>query len=378
MLHVSLGTAMGALSSAAAAAMKCQDFTIAMDLTARSAILDLPVLTTEAEVTEFHLNLAQQGNNLTGRLLKGYKDVSGSYNIRATYCEPEDGPGETLQIMTHGIGFDRSYWDIDYDNGNYSYVASAVQNHGYSTLAYDRLGVGESDKLLDVQIYLEVAALERLTDLAREGKLSPKIDAKYEKIVHLGHSFGSAITYNLVNQRPEISQGIVLQGYSHVPDFMGLFALGVNHVPVKKIPQLAMKYPKGYVTPGTRNGVQIAHFGPGDYDESMLDRAFMRAQPNTPGEILTVGSGGDIPSAFTGPSMVITGERDVPFCGGDCHATGAIDDKFSNLIEASGPMFPHASPFNATVVPGAGHGLNMGYSHEFTFDAILDFLDRHV
>lgn len=41
-------------------------------------------------------------------------------------------------------------------------------------------------------------------------------------------------------------------------------------------------------------------------------------------------------------------------------------------------MFPHASPFNATVVPGAGHGLNMGYSHEFTFDAILDFLDRHV
>lgn len=71
MLHVSVGTAMGALSSAAAAAMKCQDFTIAMDLTARSAILNLPVLTTEAEVTEFHLNLAQQGNNLTGRLLKG-------------------------------------------------------------------------------------------------------------------------------------------------------------------------------------------------------------------------------------------------------------------------------------------------------------------
>ena len=69
MVHISIGAAVGAVSSVAAA-IRCQDFTVSMDLTARSAILDLPVLTTEAEVTEFHLNLAQQGNNYTDKLLK--------------------------------------------------------------------------------------------------------------------------------------------------------------------------------------------------------------------------------------------------------------------------------------------------------------------
>lgn len=59
-------------------------------------------------------------------------------------------------------------------------------------------------------------------------------------------------------------------------------------------------------------------------------------------------------------------------------ATSAIDDKFPNLIASSEPMFPNASPFNATVIPNAGHGLNLGYSSSGAFDAILEFIDLHV
>lgn len=59
-------------------------------------------------------------------------------------------------------------------------------------------------------------------------------------------------------------------------------------------------------------------------------------------------------------------------------ATSAVDNQFPNLIEASGPMFPNASPFNATVVPEAGHGLFLGYSHLRAFDSIFDFLDAHL
>lgn len=58
--------------------------------------------------------------------------------------------------------------------------------------------------------------------------------------------------------------------------------------------------------------------------------------------------------------------------------TSAINDTADNLILASKPMFPNASPFNATVVPKAGHGLNLGYSSAGAYDTIFSFLDQHL
>ena len=55
-------------------------------------------------------------------------NVSGSYCIAATHCTPDSGPGKALQILTHGIGFDRSYWDFPAVHGrNYSYVNAALE-----------------------------------------------------------------------------------------------------------------------------------------------------------------------------------------------------------------------------------------------------------
>lgn len=36
-----------------------------------------------------------------------YKTVSGKYELGATYCEPDHGPSDVVQILTHGVGFDR-------------------------------------------------------------------------------------------------------------------------------------------------------------------------------------------------------------------------------------------------------------------------------
>lgn len=61
--------------------------------------------------------------------------------------------------------------------------------------------------------------------------------------------------------------------------------------------------------------------------------------------------------------------------------TAAIKDSAPdapNLLALSSGSFANASPFNATVVPGAGHGLNLGYSHTFTYNTMLEFLDAHV
>jgi hypothetical protein len=58
--------------------------------------------------------------------------------------------------------------------------------------------------------------------------------------------------------------------------------------------------------------------------------------------------------------------------------TDAIGNSAPNLIAFSKQFFPQASTFNATVVPGTGHGMNMEYSHPVTYGAMLDFLDSKL
>jgi pimeloyl-ACP methyl ester carboxylesterase len=233
--------------------------------------------------------------------------MSGQYKLAATYCEPDHGPGHALQILTHGVGFDRSYWDFPYASYHYSYVNRAL-DAGYSTLTWDRLGIGHSshgDPVNEIQIFLEIAALKALTELARGGELHG-VSHKFDKTVHLGHSFGSAMTYGLTAMYPNITDAIVLTGFSQVPQYMAYFALGGNFAPVSDNPILAKQYAVGYVAPKDSIGVHINFFGPCDFDPEVLKLATMTGQPAALGELLTLGSAPKT-SDFAGPVMIITG-----------------------------------------------------------------------
>ncbi|KAI7085613.1 hypothetical protein KC352_g40892, partial [Hortaea werneckii] len=188
-----LSAAVIAAFAGIASARQCQNLTIPVELSARNGNFPGQEVTeTDIEVTNFILNLSQQGNNYTEQVLDGYNTISGSYEIAATYCQPDNGPANVLQVLTHGIGFDRSYWDVPFNYPNYSYVADAVDKQGYSTFAWDRLGIGMSshgDPIKEIQAYLEVDALRALTEKLREGSISG-IDNKFNTVVHVGHSFG--------------------------------------------------------------------------------------------------------------------------------------------------------------------------------------------
>lgn len=250
--------------------------------------------------------------------------MSGDYELAATYCEPKSGPGSTIQILTHGVGVDRSYWDVPYHNWNYSYVEAALDK-GYSTLTWDRPGIGGSSKgdpVDDIQIFLEIAALERLTSKLRNGTLWG-VNTHYSKMVHVGHSFGSAITYGFANAHPMLSDGIVLTGFTQVPNYIGLFAVAGNFIPVSKIPAAADAYPTGYVGVSSSAGVQTNFFGSGDFDPELLQFAFENGQPAAYGEFLTVASGAGEPSSFKGPVLIITGGKSDASLGSNRRLTGS-------------------------------------------------------
>ena len=80
------------------------------------------------------------------------------------------------------------YWDLSYNNFNYSYVDVATDTYGYCTLAYDRLGIGNSshgEPLNEIQSSLEVAALAELTLMLRHGTF-PGVKQTFDKITHVG------------------------------------------------------------------------------------------------------------------------------------------------------------------------------------------------
>ena len=122
------------------------------------------------------------------------------------------------------------YWDLSFNNYNYSYVNYATDHFGYCTLAFDRLSIGNSshgEPLNEIQSFLEVAATVQLTQMLRNGTF-PNVNHTFTKVVHVGHSFGSAQTYSLANMYPNITDAIVLTGFSMNSSFVPFFAAGGN------------------------------------------------------------------------------------------------------------------------------------------------------
>jgi pimeloyl-ACP methyl ester carboxylesterase len=72
----------------------------------------------------------------------------------------------------------------------------------------------------------------------------PGVCTRFAKVVHVGHSYGSAQTYTLAQQWPKSSDGIILTGFTQIPNFAPLFVAGSSFVPAKTISALAA-YPDG-------------------------------------------------------------------------------------------------------------------------------------
>jgi pimeloyl-ACP methyl ester carboxylesterase len=351
----------------------CLNVTVPLSLSAINGAFTLSNPQSNIDVTNFILDAAMPGRNITAELLSGYTTISGTYSIQGTFCRPatpRPGQQSVVQILTHGIGFDRGYWDLQYP-GDYSYMNVAVDDNGYSTFAWDRLGVGESqhaDPLKEIQAPLELAALVALTQALRAGSIQGI--SRFEKVIHVGHSFGSILSYALTRDMPDISDALVLTGYAGNGTFIPYFLLGGNFVSVTTTS--LSNYSAGYFACGNPSGVQTNFFARDNFNQDILPFAYRTAQPVTVGELLTIGSIGAGVNRFSKPVMIITGDRDLPFCGGNCSATGGAGSSIPAI--AAQASFPNTTP-TVNMIEGGGHALNMDNSHKQVYRTINDWLD---
>lgn len=169
----------------------------------------------------------------------------------------------------------------------------------------------------------------------------PGVNQTFSKVVHVGHSFGSAQTYSLANLYPELTDGIILTGFSMNASFVPFFAAGANfqlvnrnqplrysNITGQQVQTLLSMYaeplvdyiapidlttittpqmlPNGYLVSSNAEVNKYLFFKPKFYDAGILTLAEATKQPVTLGELLTLGSLVTM-NNFNGPVMVITG-----------------------------------------------------------------------
>lgn len=62
----------------------------------------------QSEVTQAFVSMVSSGSPFSEQIAAGMQSVNGTYNISATLCTPANNTTpDTVQILTHGIGFDR-------------------------------------------------------------------------------------------------------------------------------------------------------------------------------------------------------------------------------------------------------------------------------
>lgn len=65
----------------------------------------------QTQVTETFLEYITQGSTFMKQIMGGMQEVKGTYQIGATLCTPGNNTKPSkVQILTHGVGFDRTYW----------------------------------------------------------------------------------------------------------------------------------------------------------------------------------------------------------------------------------------------------------------------------
>ncbi|KAF2491010.1 alpha/beta-hydrolase [Lophium mytilinum] len=311
-------------------------------------------------------------------LLGPPSNITVPLSISALYCTPTTHPdpkkAPIVQLLTHGLGFDKTYWNFGAPKTTYNYIAAATAA-GYATFSYDRVGTGLSsveDPYNVVQAPFELALLTHLTEGLKSGTLSHLIP-KPAKIVHVGHSYGSQLSNALIATRPDLSNGVVLTGFSHNTTFEGLFEVSSGfHLASENQPARFGKRSSGYLTWGDKFANQYSFLKYPNFEPAVLEYAEAHKFPFTLGELVTFGKIPYAATAFTGPILMIDGDSDLIFCGADCK--GILDGPYS----VSPLLFAKASPLEFYLQPDTGHGMNLHGNATGWFGVVNSFLDKHV
>lgn len=347
----------------------CISGMIDVNASAMNLHLNIETPANSSVVTELVLEIFQSNSTASEDYGGPPTEVSGTYGIYSQLCFPNGKiDTTTIQLLTHGLGADRSYWNLAPD---YSYADYAAQQ-GYTTFFYDRLGVGLSDHpdpIQVVQLPLQVEILHSIVQLLRQGAIAGHT---FTHVIGVGHSYGSIQTQAVTEMYPEDFDAVVLTGFTTSVTGMPIaFSSQDFAIASEVLPDRFAGLSHGYILTSLIQGIQFLFFRAPQFDPALLNLADLTKQTVTIGELLGARSP-SVAAKFTGAIDVVVGENDVPDCQGNCFYP-------QNLVSAvRGELFPAARNSSSWyIVPGTGHGINFHYTANEAYAQIQTFVKNN-
>ena len=368
-------------------AAKCVTANVPVSISTTGINLLLSEPANQSVATGLIQQLNQLDSTIAASVNGGQSTIRGTFQIDTTLCYPansiHNNKVDTVQILTHGIGLDKSYWDIA---PGYSYV-NAAANAGYATLAYNRLGVGNSDHpdpINVVQSYTDVEILHGLTQLLRTGALG---SGPFKNIIGVGHSYGSIVELAQTAKYPTDVDAVVLTSLVNQLVYLPETVIA-NNPAIANIndPSKFGSLSNGYLVHDTPISVQLPFFRLPYFDpnsksfgphypkhdlltQSVFANQYAAKQTYSFGQQFTLPGIYSPAGAFKGPVDVVIGQYDFPFCLAAC-------DKPTDQAAATIPaLYPAAaSGSQHFIVPDSGHYINAHYAATSEFTQITAFL----
>ncbi|KAJ2975591.1 hypothetical protein NQ176_g5439 [Zarea fungicola] len=376
-----------AANAAAVTSKNCVGLSIPVNVQAENTKFTVPRVDSNIDAVEFTIARDRWDAASQPPISSGTVTVGGAYTISGQLCVPQNNRNgvNTLMIASHGVGLSKAMWDPSYRPDEFSFVNAALAQ-GYAVLAYDRLGAGLSslpDAYDDLQVPLQGEVLRALTELALNGTLvsgsgktstgSPSLGGyKAQKVVHVGHSYGSIITNWFIGRYGSLSSGVVLTGFLIDNQFANLkveiadLSYAAEHDPSRFANRTS-----GYLAFGSLTAFQADSFRKQTLDPQMLTFWQNNIQSSLAvGEVLTLGVGvGDVVSGFNGPLQMYVGENDFAFCAGNCN--GIFD---LNQLKI---LYPNAKDLSVYLQPNTGHVVELSLNATAGYQEIFGFLGKN-
>lgn len=365
----------------------CTSHTIKVTARASNRVIFAP--TTDLNSPSGVLSFLGSGAGLLGQLT-GFIPVSGTYDIAAKFCQPEQNPqapagrATEVQLLLHGVPYNSSYWFGLPGNpdgtAEYDWVEYAT-GLGYPVLAIDNLGAGDSQKanpLTEVQQPLQTAIVHRIVQQLRAGQLS--FAPKASRVIFVGHSLASVIGNAIATKFPTDLDALILTGWSYnlVQAGLGLLLTLVTPAQLQN-PARFGSFPPGYLAFGSRQGKRDAYYAEdGTFSSALEQWDFEHQDTITLGQIVSAFSGLQRADGFRGDVLALTGQEDAFFCGptGSRALGPQTCGEGDNSIPArSKSFFPNAN-FEYYLAPNTSHATTLHYSTPGSIRAAHDFLAR--
>ncbi|MFI5561886.1 alpha/beta hydrolase [Amycolatopsis japonica] len=307
--------------------------------------------------------------SLVAMPLLGLKDQT----MYGRLCVPPGG-SHTLQVLVPGGTYNSAYYDPPGLPETRSF-RKAANNAGYATLAVDRVGSGRSSKPLSG--LLTASAQANAVHHAIQSMRTGTLGARFDKIVLVGHSLGSATTLIEAATFHDVD-GVVITGFTHriapltvVPTVAALSPAALDERMSKVV-----GLDPGYLT--TMTGTRYTAFhNPGLFVQQVVDVDEATKDLIAPGEMVDAVLIGLVLPYSRGinvPVLVAMGDKDTVFCGpvaSDCSSA-------ESLRQGEAGYYSPEARLRTFVVPGYGHSINFAPNAPLLHDAVTGWMNEMV